>query len=127
MSGMLEKIKIDLGTNYHEANDNVLKNLINYYMQIASNTSNRNIYDEKLEPYVYTAVKEAYIRRGDEGSFSSNEGGLSATYVDIEEKLRKDREKIEKRRERHGKSESWDKETSKTEVKKKKKWNNKFN
>lgn len=90
MSGMLEKIKIDLGTNYHEANDNVLKNLINYYMQIASNTSNRNIYDEKLEPYVYTAVKEAYIRRGDEGSFSSNEGGLSATYVDIEEKLRKD-------------------------------------
>ena len=86
---MLDQIKNDLGTNYHEANDDVLKGLISYYTQIASNASNRNKYDKMLEPYVYIAVKEAYIRRGDEGTSSSNEGGLSASYVDIEEKLRK--------------------------------------
>ena len=87
---MIEKLKNDLASNYHEVNDSVLKNLVNLYTKIASDTSNRNEYDEKLEPYIYNSVKEAYIRRGDEGSSSSSEGGLSNSYVDIEEKLRKD-------------------------------------
>lgn len=41
--------------------------------------------DEKLYPYVYKAVKSAYLLRGDEGSSSSTEGSLSTSYEDIEE------------------------------------------
>ena len=87
---MIYDLKTDLGNNYHEEDDVVLTTLIDKYSSIASNTSNREINDSKLTPYIYIAVKEAYLRRGDEGSTSSNEGGLSTSYIDIEEKLRKD-------------------------------------
>lgn len=87
---MVEALKKDLADNYHEKNDDVITELIKYYSIIASNTSNRKKEDELIEPYIYTAVKEAYLRRGDEGSSSSGEGGLSSSYIDIEEKLKKD-------------------------------------
>lgn len=87
---MVEKVKKDLADNYHESSDEVITELIERYTGIASDASNRKKTDEKLTPYIFTAVKEAYLRRGDEGSTSSNEGGLSSSYVDIEEKLRKD-------------------------------------
>jgi hypothetical protein len=86
---MKAKLILDLGSNYHNDED-VIDNLIDYYTKIASYTSHRPTTDEKLEPYIYTAVKEAYIRRGDEGSSSSNVGGLSASYIDIEKKLKED-------------------------------------
>ena len=87
---MVDKVKKDLADNYHEESDEVLSALIEHYTGIASDASNRKRTDEKLTPYIFTAVKEAYLRRGDEGSTSSNEGGLSSSYIDIEEKLRKD-------------------------------------
>lgn len=87
---MVDALKKDLADNYHEENDDVIKELIKYYSIIASNTSNRKKDDELIEPYIYIAVKEAYLRRGDEGTASSNEGGLSSSYIDIEEKLKKD-------------------------------------
>ena len=82
-------ISLDLGSNYHDDLD-VLKKIQEHYLNIAADSSNRNVKDKKLLPYVYIATKEAYLRRGDEGTSSSSEGSLNYAYVDIEEKLRKD-------------------------------------
>lgn len=87
---IIDMIKKDLDVNYHDKEDDVIKEMYKHYLQIASNTSNRNINDKLLIPYVYTAVKSAYLRRGNEGSTSNNEGGLSSSYIDIEDKLKKD-------------------------------------
>ena len=86
---LLEKIIDDLGSNYHDEEE-VISNLIEAYIKIASHASNREETGEKLEPYIITAVVSAYLRRGDEGTNSSNEGGLSSSYIDIEDKLKKD-------------------------------------
>ena len=87
---MLEDIKKDLGVNYHESDDTLLTNYIERYKKIASNASNRTINDELINPYVYDAVKSAFLRRGDEGTTGASEGGLSSSYLDIEEKLHRD-------------------------------------
>lgn len=86
----VEKLKKDLSENYHEENDEVLEEYLNHYLQIASDSSNRAVSDKKIIPYVYSAIKSSFIRRGDEGKSSSSEGGISSSYIDIEEKLRKD-------------------------------------
>lgn len=91
---MKEKIIADLGVNFKNGDDSIIENYIELYSSIASDNSNRKIDDTKLYPYIYTAVKEAYLRRGDEGSSSSTEGSLSTSYVDIEEKLAKDVRKV---------------------------------
>ena len=90
MEKIIEMLKKDLANNYHEEDVEVITNLYTLYSGVASNTSNRKKEDELLIRYIYTAVKEAYLRRGDEGTSSTNEGGLSASYIDIEEKLKKD-------------------------------------
>lgn len=87
---MLERLKKDLSVNFKTGDDSVLSDFIDDYISIASNNSNRRKDDEKLYPYVYNTVKEAYLRRGDEGSSSATEGSLSTSYIDIEEKLAKD-------------------------------------
>lgn len=87
---MLERLKKDLSVNFKNGDDSILSDFIDDYISIASNNSNRKEDDEKLYPYVYKAVKSAYLLRGDEGSSSSNEGSLSTSYIDIEEKLAKD-------------------------------------
>ena len=87
---IIELIKRDLADNYHDESDEVIEERYEHYLTIASNTSNRKKTDELLIPYVYNAVIEYYIKRGDEGKTSSNEGGLSSSYIDIEEKLKKD-------------------------------------
>lgn len=91
---MKAKIIADLGVNFKNGDDSIIENYIELYSSIASDNSNRKIDDTKLYPYIYTAVKEAYLRRGDEGSSSSTEGSLSTSYVDIEEKLAKDVRKV---------------------------------
>ena len=87
---MKEKIISDLGDNYNPNDEAILDSFIENYKTIASNESNRKTSDELLAPYIYTAVKQAYQRRGKESSTSNNEGGLSDSYIDIEDKLRKD-------------------------------------
>ena len=87
---MLERLKRDLSVNFKNGDDSVLSDFIDDYISIASNNSNRRKDDEKLYPYVYNAVKSAYLKRGDEGSSSATEGSLSTSYIDIEEKLAKD-------------------------------------
>lgn len=90
MDDNIKKLKKDLADNYHDTDDEVITSMYEHYLSIASDTSNRKKTDEKLIPYVFNAVKESYLKRGDEGKNSSNEGGLSSSYIDIEEKLRKD-------------------------------------
>lgn len=90
METIVEQLKKDLADNYHEDDDEVIKNAVEHYAIIASHASNRNKNDELLKPYIYNAVIEAFLRRGDEGKTSSNEGGLNSSYIDIENKLRKD-------------------------------------
>ena len=87
---MLERLKKDLSVNFKNGDDSILSDFIDDYISIASNNSNRRKDDEKIYPYVYNAVKSAYLRRGDEGSSSATEGSLSTSYIDIEEKLAKD-------------------------------------
>lgn len=87
---MIEQLTKDLDVNYIKTDEDILSYLIDNYMSIASDYSNRSKDDEKLIPYVYTAVKSAYLRRGNEELISGNEGGISSNYLDIEEKLKKD-------------------------------------
>jgi len=87
---MLERLKKDISVNFKSGDDSILSDFIDDYISIASDNSNRSEDDKKLYPYVYEAVKEAYLRRGDEGSSSSTEGSLSTSYLDIVDKLKKD-------------------------------------
>lgn len=89
-TAMINRLKSDLSVNFKNGDDSVLSNFIDDYISIASNNSNRRKDDEILYPYVYEAVKEAYLKRGDEGSSSASEGSLSTSYIDIVEKLKKD-------------------------------------
>lgn len=87
----MDKIKIidDLGANYRK-DDIVLDNIIDEVSSIASNISNRNKNDEKLYPYIKTAVKSIYLCRGGEGLSSINESGKSLSFDDAIAKMRKD-------------------------------------
>ena len=87
----MDKIKIidDLGANYRK-DDIVLDNIIDEVSSIASNISNRNKNDEKLYPYIKTAVKSIYLCRGGEGLSSINESGKSLSFEDAIAKMRKD-------------------------------------
>lgn len=87
---MIGQLIKDLDVNYINTNKDILSRFIDNYMSIASDYSNRSKDDEKLIPYIYNAVKSAYLRRGNEELKSGNEGGISSNYLDIEEKLKKD-------------------------------------
>ncbi len=85
---MLEEIKRQLGINYRN-DDLTIIDLLKSYTSVALNISNR-VTEKGLEPYIIKAVLEHYMRMGNEGLSSSNEAGISYSYIDIEEKLRKD-------------------------------------
>lgn len=87
---ILRRLENDLDVDFKKDDGDILSEYYDYYISIASSYSNCLKDDERLIPFVYFAIKSAYIRRGDEGMASSNEGGLSYSYLDIEEKLKKD-------------------------------------
>lgn len=93
-TNMIERLKKDISVNFKDGDDSILSGFIDDYISIASDNSNRKKSDEKLYPYVYNAVKSAYIKRGDEGTASSSEGSQSSSYIDIENKLASDVRKI---------------------------------
>ena len=72
----ISKIIEDLGANYKNDED-VLQDIITEVTSIASNVSNRSNEDEKLYPYIKTAVKSIYLCRGGEGLSSISESGKS--------------------------------------------------
>lgn len=86
---IIETLIEELSVNYR--NDrNVLEKIYNRMASIASDKSHREKNDTKLIPYIEKATIEAYLRRGKEGTAGYTEGSESETYIDIEEKLRKD-------------------------------------
>ena len=87
---MIDKIIEDLGANYREADEDILQDIINDVTSIASNISNRSKTDEKLYPYIKTAVKSIYLARGGEGIGSITESGKSLSFIDSIEKMRND-------------------------------------
>lgn len=87
---MKEKIIMDLSDNFKTGDEEIIEEYVKLYGTIASNISNRKVDDEKLYPYIYNAVKAAYIRRGGEGKASETVGSISESYEDIEDKLKKD-------------------------------------
>ena len=86
----IEKIISDLGANYNEDDEDVLQDIMDEVTSIASNISNRSETDERLYPYIKTAVKSIYLARGGEGMSSINESGKSLTFEDIIEKMKTD-------------------------------------
>ncbi|MEG2310999.1 MAG: phage head-tail connector protein [Clostridia bacterium] len=87
---MLEEIKTNLGANYLQSDENVLKSIIKDMTFIASNISNRKDVDLSLAPYIKLAVISEYLWRGSEGLLSKTEGSISSSYNDIIEKMRND-------------------------------------
>lgn len=87
---MLEEIKNRLGANYIDNTDDIIVDIIKDVTSIATDFSNRESTDEKLIPYIKKAVVSEYLQRGAEGLLSRNEGGISSSFNDIEEKLKKD-------------------------------------
>lgn len=85
----IEKIKDDLGANYRDKDEEVLKEILEEVSSIASDISN-NKDTNKLFPYIKKAVKAIYLTRGSEGLQSHNVGSMSYSYEDIIEKLRND-------------------------------------
>lgn len=85
-------IKLELGANYTNSNkeDSILEELIDEYLSIASDYTNRETTDIKLYPYIKKAVISSYLARGAEGLASKGEGSLSSSFLDIETKLKKD-------------------------------------
>lgn len=87
---MLEQIKKRLGANYQEDTDEVIQDIIDDITPIACHISNRKKDDIDLVPYIKKAVVSEYNARGAEGLLSRNEGSVSSSFIDIEEKLRND-------------------------------------
>lgn len=86
---IIEGIIDDLSINYR--NDrNVLERIYKRMAFIASDASHRKANDVKLIPYIEEATISTYLRRGKEGTTGYSEGSESESYIDIEEKLRKD-------------------------------------
>ena len=88
-SDIIQGIIADLSINY-KGDRNTLERIYDRMTFIASDVTHRQINDKKLIPYVENATIEAYLRRGKEGTTGYSEGSESESYIDIEEKLRKD-------------------------------------
>lgn len=86
----IEKIKADLGVNYSDEDEEVLKDIFEEVSSIASNISNRKTNDKKLYPYIKKTTKAIYLSRGAEGMTSRNAGSISTSFEDIMEKMRND-------------------------------------
>lgn len=86
---MKEVIIEELGANYSD-DETIIGELIDEYLSIASDFTNRETTDTKLYPYVKKAVISAYMARGAEGLTNRNEGSISNTFNDIEKKLKID-------------------------------------
>ena len=87
---ILNQTIAELGANYNTSDEAVLKSIYNDIVTIAIATSNTDLFNMELIPYVKKAVKSEYLARGAEGLNSRSEGSISAIYKDITEQLRND-------------------------------------
>ncbi len=87
---IIQEIKDNLASNYIDSTNMVIEKIYDRMCSIASDVAHRQKNDEKLIPYAVNATIETYLRRGKEGTTGYSEGSESESYIDIEEKLRKD-------------------------------------
>ena len=88
---MLEKIINELGDNYNENDEIVLRNLIDEVTYSALSITNRTIDDiEDLNGNIERCVIIKYLQRGGEGTTSYSELGKSASFIDPIEKMKKE-------------------------------------
>lgn len=85
---MATKIIRDLGENYRDDNE-VLIDIVDEVRSIAYNTTNNSNYND-LFPYIKTAVKSIYLKRGSEGLNSLTMEGVSSNFADEINKMRTD-------------------------------------
>ena len=86
---ILDKLISHLSINFR-GDEEVLESIYERMLFIASDFTHRQTSDVKLFSYVEKATIETYLRRGKEGTTGYSEGSESESYIDIEEKLRKD-------------------------------------
>lgn len=82
-SDLFVEIENDLSENYDKTDikeREILRKIVNRVLKIASDFTNRNVGDTKLEPYVVDCIKAIYLKRGDEDKEAMSEGGESYTY-----------------------------------------------
>lgn len=87
---IISRIIADLGANFNSDDESILEDIYEEVSSIASNISNRNKDDEKLNPYIKKAVKAIYLKRGAEGIKSLSQSGVSSNFEDDIETLRND-------------------------------------
>ena len=88
---MLEIIKMELADNYHEGDEAVLQNLIDRVTTDALSISNRvRNTNGILDSNIIKCVKEMYLQRGAEGSNSLSDGGVSTSFNNPKETMRKE-------------------------------------
>lgn len=90
---MLNEIIRDLGDNYNDTDKKVLEDILDEATTNALFISNRvrNLENIKLlSSEIKKYVKAVYLQRGTEDVKSQSQSGLSSTYQDAYEKMRKD-------------------------------------
>lgn len=88
---MLEEIKAELGSNYTEATDAMIQDLLDEVTTNALFISNRENTAEniaKLSYEIKQCVKSLYLLRGSEDVTSRSESGVSSTYTNAYETMR---------------------------------------
>ena len=88
----IENIKRQLSINFRD-DEEVLKDILDEMYSVALNISHREETEDNkkvLFPYVKEATISEYLRRGNEGMQSRNEGSVSTTYADIVDRMRND-------------------------------------
>lgn len=83
---MLKRVMIQVGA---KADDGTITMLIDRYTSMACALTRYDTLPARVEPFVETAVVAAYRRIGNEGLKSESSIGVSESYVDIEDALRK--------------------------------------
>lgn len=90
---MLNEIIRDLGDNYNDTDKKVLEDILDeattnalFISNRVSNLENIKLLSSEIKKY----VKAVYLQRGVEDVKSQSQSGLSSTYQDAYEKMRKD-------------------------------------
>ena len=86
---ILQSVKQRLSTNYISGTDDILIDIIKDTTRIANDIAGLRKDEERLNPYIKSAVIAEYLKRGAEGMLSRSEGGISSSFEDIVDKMQK--------------------------------------
>lgn len=90
---MLNEIIRDLSENFNEGDEQILSDYIDEVTTDALSISNREMNSKNinlLKSEIKKCVKSLYLQRGGEGTTSLNASGVSSSFIDAKEVLRKD-------------------------------------